>query len=365
MPRELILHYGMHKTGTSSIQDSLAAHLDAPDTQYISLRQPNGSQVLGLAFDSTHLKRPMARAQARNAAETLPARRARARAELEEALETATADRVILSAEALFPFQPADLNEMLDVLLSRVERIHAVAYLREPRPYFDSAFQQILKRQMPPMLQKPKRVFYRRATDVLDARLGQENVSVWKFDPGALKGGDVVQDFCHRLEIPFDPAKVITTNESLSREAVQLLYVYRQANPAPRPRDARVVAALSGLQGGKFRLGLKLFEQMNNSRQEDLDWAAERTGQPFGIARDEAAGPEINSAGDLLDVPAAAIDWLAARTGRATADLRGRPEVIAGAVNELARAKGNGRGRAPDKRPGRGPGAVAAGRQTP
>ena len=58
MMKRLIVHIGIHKTGTSSIQDSLALNLDDPGFEYISLGAPNGSLALSRAFDDGLLLRP-------------------------------------------------------------------------------------------------------------------------------------------------------------------------------------------------------------------------------------------------------------------------------------------------------------------
>src|SRR5690606_10948420 len=98
-----------------------------------------------------------------------------------------------------------------------------------------------------------------------DEVFGAENVFLWKFQPAAFPEGDIVLDFCNRLQLQPMRAKNKIVNEAISREAVSILfcYHYHQNGKTDFGVDqAKVnhllVEALRGIGSEKFRFSRAL-----------------------------------------------------------------------------------------------------------
>ena len=320
---DLIVHLGFHKTGSTAIQESLASGLEDPLWCYVALGRPNGSLAIRQAFDEGFAKGPR-RANVRT----------RGRRTIEMALSEAAAPNGILSAESLSSLSAADLRTACDFLKGRVGSIRAVGYIRPVKSYFESAFQEVLKNNLPGP--GTFRFAFHKTIDRIDATFGRENTTLLKYAREALQDGCVVQDFCGRIGVAFDKAAVRNTNTALSREAVSLLYIYRTRHPAPQEGDERIVAVLGDLAGPRFALHSTLFSALSTVGPAEIEAVAERIGQPFDEDLTRHDAEAIRRLDDLRQPSAAALDWLAARVGVAQSSLAGSEDAVAGAVRALA-----------------------------
>lgn len=113
--RTAILHIGMHKTGSGSIQQSLAAQ-DWPQHHYVREGPPNHSVMLQtvLQGDLRKLKANQSGTQRKD----LPTTQKRLRKNLEAELSRVTKPNIILSAEDLSGGNTVEksIAEMLDLL---------------------------------------------------------------------------------------------------------------------------------------------------------------------------------------------------------------------------------------------------------
>ena len=144
----LFVHFGTHKTGSSSIQQTLYDNSgSALGYDYPDLGAANGSFSLSLSFCDV---------QTLVSRRLVPAKDVDARRiELERGrLETllASAPRAlpkVLSAEAIAHFKPDELAAM-DQFVSRhwPDRIY-LGYVREPVSFLRSAYQEVLKTSNP------------------------------------------------------------------------------------------------------------------------------------------------------------------------------------------------------------------------
>ncbi|MCP5093871.1 MAG: hypothetical protein GY949_23450 [Gammaproteobacteria bacterium] len=328
---KLILHFGMHKTGSSSIQESLAAHLNDPDFAYLNLGQPNGSHTIQQAFDPR-----IAKAGSLPDAAFEGVRRT-AKRRIGSCLKALRAPTGIISAETLVSLPGHGFKGFVGLLHKKTRNIRAVGYVRAPKAYAESAFQQRLKRGHVPLDPGSFRLRYHSKFEKFDRILGRENVNFWKFDPKMFHQGDVVLDFCARLGIAFDPEQVIRVNDGLSAPAVQLLYIYRLYQPQNAPDDLRIVEALSALEGAKLRFHSELMRDLVAIEPGELDGIEARIGANLDedwAAHDAAA---FRSETDFLALDPGTLDWLAAEAQQRVSALRDNPEAVAKAVAVLGR----------------------------
>lgn len=299
MINRCILHIGMHKTGSSSIQDSLNLNLDEENFRYAQLGSPNHSGIMSIAFipDFQSIRD---KAVGRN---TTTEMRDAARARIRRELEQCRADTIIFSAEDLTRHD-MDIQALHDFLQPYVRRITVVGYVRSPGALLESGFQEILKRFLPP---ENLRVHYRNRLERFDQIFGRENVELWKFEPRQFRNGCVVTDFCDRLDIPLQAGWIKRSNESLSRPAIAVLYAYRRmghAEPTARwmvDGEIELVRRLSSLKGARLWFSEYLIETSMKLDAEQIAWTEQRMGTPLADSAGAGDGV-IDSLSELLVV---------------------------------------------------------------
>ncbi len=121
-----------------------------------------------------------------------------------------------------------------------------------------------------------------------DNVFGAENVILRKFDPALYPNRDVVLDFCQLLGITIQGYQPIKTNESLSLEAVALLFSYWHhggkfgKGEKAILRNRKLVSALRGIKGRKLSFSAALTEKIIHQHREDLEWLEKRAGFTLG-----------------------------------------------------------------------------------
>ena len=221
--KEIVIHVGMHKTGTTSVQASLKGY-DRDGVRFAELWDENHSIPVYTMFsanrDSYHVHTRLGLDT-----ESIGSMRTEMFAEFERELAL-DRSRLILSGEDISLLGRDDVESMGDFLRSRAERIRIVAYVRDPLGFASSAFQQYVqggKRQYG----LPHAEYRNRFEKFLDV-FGREAVEFVKFDRNELDGGTVVADFCRRVDIPVDRVRETQANESVSATAIQLLYLFNR-----------------------------------------------------------------------------------------------------------------------------------------
>ncbi|MEB3171696.1 MAG: hypothetical protein VKK43_10005 [Synechococcaceae cyanobacterium] len=257
----LILHIGTAKTGTTAIQHFLAANRDALAAQGVVVPSflgngPNHRWLPLLAQGETTRDGFTERQGLGNSPEQLRAGRAAKRLELRQAAG-ATADATwIISSEQLYTRLSArELLRLRRLLQPLFEDIRVLVYLRQPLPAAISAWSTRTRSgRVSPSLPPPQSfaplcdhaASLRRWQQVF----GQERLVVRLFDPAALRGGSLIEDFCSCSGIANGSALALPTNEnrSLSYQAIKLLWHLQQRLhchdpsapvPPPAPRSWR------------------------------------------------------------------------------------------------------------------------------
>jgi len=318
--RTVILHYGMSKTGSSSIQSSLYKALHG-ESEYIDLGAANANSQLIVAFSdfaqesSTIRKRGWSQ-------EKINEKRREVRARLRQSIKRSTASKLIVSGECLSSwFEETDLRRLKNFLERLDMSAQAVGYVRRPKSFMESMFQQTLKGGAGRHLDACHQFYpqYQRRFDRFDTVFGAENVKCWLFSPEALYCNDVVTDFCER--VGFAPKKQGATrkNDSLSLSAVSLLYFYRRygepfgVGPTAMRENQQLVARLSEIGGPKFKLHSALVQPVIEANSADIDWMERRHNCSLHenlCAEDEFA---VRFEGDFLDAAVSALPWLEAQ----------------------------------------------------
>lgn len=230
-----ILHVGMPKTGTSSIQDSLFFGLEDPAYRYISLGQNQASEtVLACFLNQPHefwVFRMLGFSKSQfQRMQTSHVRR------LRRALAQARGNRQtpILSTEDCWVLPSSALHRLRAFLESEGFHVAVIAYVRPIKSWLESFFQQRNKWkkiafkpfQMIPASGNDPDYFYAEKLKTFSQLFGRENITVRPFVSSTLKSNCAVQDFCDTTGIKLDPNSILRSNESLSADATRLLYAY-------------------------------------------------------------------------------------------------------------------------------------------
>ena len=294
-PSPLLVHFGMHKTGSSSIQHTLLNNKGQLGGQrYLSFGRHNSSFLVNRGFGETQAS---------------AAKRQKARETMSAAFKApAGAGRAILSAEDICHLRPENLAEFHRFLLDNQTDATFIGYLRDPVSFTRSAMQQDLKTKMPgtdPFAREIRASNYHQIVDRLDALAGPDRVRVFPFDAALFPQGDVVRHFLDQAGIDPDRLTIHRVNESLSMTAVKALFAYRHLR-APHDgdigsevtRDA-FVALLSRLDGPAFRFSPEVDARIASRNTHILDWSERRLGMRLAMpARDDTAG--VGSEEDML-----------------------------------------------------------------
>ena len=286
-----LLHFGMHKTGSTSIQKSLHRAGDLGTRHhYIDLGTASGSGRISTAFMDDPWRYHANQRRGLGEAEVL-ALRAEIRSRLAAEVVAAGEKMSILSAEALWRFTEDELTSLVRALEGMTSSVRAIGYIRPPYGFMAGRFQQRLRSRLDRLDLNALYPDYRRL-DVLDRVLGRDRVSMWKFDPTGFPEGDVVRDFCARLGLEISEDQIVRDNPSLSRPATSILFAYRRFGSGPRsPRQRHgvgssamgenqaVIGALKDVPGPKLRFGDALVGPVLAANAEDLAWIEERLGE--------------------------------------------------------------------------------------
>ena len=253
MASAVILHVGMHKTGTSSIQRALIGYEDS-DYRYADLGRPNHSVPLHSAFSS----RPHdLLCREGLAPDDIAAYGERCRGML--ARELAGPRKVILSGEDLCDLSAGETLELYRFLRRHTDHITVIGFCRSPLSFASASLQQRVKAGFGDFrLYQPN---YRQRLEKYLEIFGREHCHFRDYDPRSFPQGSVVQAL--RDWLGLDPSRIVEhrTNTGMSWEALRTIAAFNRAMPELGGakgfwpyRLAFVGWLMEKLPGGKFEL---------------------------------------------------------------------------------------------------------------
>lgn len=326
----IILHFGMNKTGSSSIQRFLAGLVPTRTYRYADLGTPNQSLCLVAAF-TTDSDRGSSIVKARIGGEQLSADGRRYRSLIDSEITSAEAETLIFSGEGVRLLTEPELMTLHRTFRSVDNEVRAVGYVRAPQGFIESNFQQILKRRLVDFRPADLYPKYRQRFAKLEHVFGQDNVQYWPFEPEKFPQRCVVHDFCARTGIDIGDHVVVRANKSLSRQALGILYAYRKFGPqftgGPNVDGSSnlLIRHLRELKGDKLQLGRSIMAPVLEQYEKDIAWMERRLGVPFPAAG--GTGPDaVNGEEDLLRFDERTLSWLANALGPEYVD-KCRPDM--------------------------------------
>lgn len=306
MPK-CILHVGMHKTGSTSIQNSLA-ELDDEKFYYARIMgSPNHSVGMFGAFaerpDRGHVRKMMLRKK-----RTVDEIVGEAKRGIKASIAAAGERTLVISGEGMLRLNENDLKRLRKFFERHgYSEFEILAYIRPPGGYLSSAIQQRIKAGgFKDFRIEQSLPDYREKFEKFDQVFGAENVKLSKFDRALLKNGDVVEDFCERSGIPVDSIEITRKNEAVSRLTALLVYQYHrhcdveQLPPLKAGQSPRLDELLKKLDPAKFKLTPDVLAPAIEKIKPDIEWMEKRLGQSLD---EELGGNDelgIGSQADLM-----------------------------------------------------------------
>lgn len=276
MADRLVLHIGMHKTGTTAVQEALAGYDDG-QTRMAALRYPNHSIQMLTCFAQDPTKYHVWVRQG-----IAPERILRVRAAMRRELldELALSRRqLVISGEEMSLMRPPSVQEMADFLAPHVAEVSVLAWLRPAVGYIGSALQQMIRAgQATALLPRP---CYRARFAMFADRYGRGAMTYRLYREGT----STVTGFCDLLGIPPQAVQDRRDNVGLSETALRLIWLLNRTGPASTGSAPRLQARTATIRHlarrfpGRFALPPDLAAA--GIDRADIAWAEAETGLPL------------------------------------------------------------------------------------
>lgn len=273
MPDRLILHIGMHKTGTTAVQEALAGYDDG-ETRMAALRRPNHSIQMLTCFAQDPTTYHVWVRQGLEPERILRIRAAMRRELLDEL--ALPRRQLVISGEEMSLMRPPSVHEMADFLAPHTAEVSVLAWLRPAVSYIGSALQQMIRAgQATALLPRP---CYRARFAMFADRYGRGAMTYRLYR----EGGSTVTAFCALLGIPPQAVQDRRDNVSLSETALRLIWLLNRTGPATSGTPARLAARSATIRHlarrfpGRFALPPDLAAA--GIERADIAWAEAETG---------------------------------------------------------------------------------------
>ena len=279
------IHIGVHKTGSTSIQQTMLGNRDkllARGVNYLSIESNHGPLFISLLADVPHKDTRNIRRFVDTPAK---ARLYNLRNKwlLKSALWRNRSPKFVISGEGLSSLKAHKVEKLKRLLDPYAAAYRIIVYVRDPYEYANSVSLQRLKSGA--VLGAPGRELllpqYRRKIQKYIRIFGRENVDIRIFDPRRFVSGDLICDFLFALgEAPesSNSLEVVRANKSMSHEAAMILSETNVAIPmsinglANRERAFGFHLYVAGIAGEKFSIEPSAYLQQEKLAEADLQW---------------------------------------------------------------------------------------------
>ncbi|WP_172332629.1 hypothetical protein [Mangrovicoccus sp. HB161399] len=303
----LVIHAGMHKTGSSSIQETFYK-LNRPEVKYAPFERKNHGSIFE-ALTSENPSDHFAFRQIGLGANDVESYCYEKRRQFDDFLGS-NASIGIFSAEHLSaPLKFGQLEKFKKIIEARGVDLDVIIYVRPPHSFMESAFQQRVKgsnfNRFDLRNLWPK---YRKRVEALDVAFGRGRVTVRAFEPWNFPSGCIVRDFSEFVGVSLRDDEVRRENDGISAEATALLYIQRKFGTGMEPpwrgmpmRNIKWAEVLGKIGTGKLRFSDELICPIISENIDDLNWIEDRLGKKLVDKRSDD-GVKVTSEGDLVSL---------------------------------------------------------------
>lgn len=261
--KNVILHIGMHKTGSTAIQKSLHGYDDGV-TRYARFDHTNHSLAMSTIFSRDRFKYHLWRESGADL-RTIEERRERYLRELDDELSDPSRENVVISGESVSVLAADEKLELIEHIESRGCALQVVCFVRRAEALAPSSIQQGIKGGLDQVQEYS--LGYEQAIEPFRERLPRNQLVVRDYDEAVSEtGGDIVAAFARMAGLSDVESK--RANTSLSEPAIKLLYRFNQLpvlavgsmeRTVARGALREALAAAYPLEGGAPRLDKAIF----------------------------------------------------------------------------------------------------------
>lgn len=295
---DCILHIGMHKTGTSSIQQTLSKQQPCSDFEFINFGSGgNSSSFFYTLFSENAELHHINKRDGLTRDQIFDINKNNSE-KLKSVLENTRSRLIIISGEGVSLLEENEIYKLKEFLDQYCKSIRVIGYVRSPISYVQSSFQQNIKNGFVDIEINRMAPGYRRRFEKFDNVFGKQNVFLFKYDISTLWNNDVVLDFCQHFDIEISPKTIVRVNDSLSLEATSLLYVYYKYNEGSSV-NRQLIKIVSNIGKKKVRFSSNVSQSILKNNLNDIRWMEIRLGCSLSEALEDSIG-NISSTDDLL-----------------------------------------------------------------
>ena len=301
--KRVILHAGLGKTGTSSIQNQLLEHAKVLESEHSihfprvfrGLHQPfngNHSSLLGFMFiDHNGPPRSHSLAGFRSEKEA-EEYSSKIRTDFENGFSSSSASNLLISAEGLGHFSKPRLILLSNWLQKFAEDIEVIVCIRHPMAALSSEIQQRLTLGfvLEDLYEQPPRYRFKQLFDRLETAFPQSKFVVYDFSRATEYPAGLVGCFYEKigLDARLVPQQSKYKNESMSHEAALLLSALNATEPLieggkiNRNRSPRAIQYFQKIPGKKYQAPRAVYQMLEREISDDLAWLLEHRGIDLG-----------------------------------------------------------------------------------
>jgi hypothetical protein len=329
------LHIGMPKTGTTSVQETLAFGMRDPAFEYCGFGLVNGSAPLGelLGLERHLVEQRRLRLGIGNRD---PRRHLQRRLERSIRRAQSRGATLVLSAETGYGWSRESHQKLFQILAPFGLQLKALVYVRPPLDWLASSIgegikfgvlanQQAIERVFEPSALQ-RRMAIAERLEMLAATYGAQRLVVRPFLRDALHQGCVVQDLAQQLGIQITSQQVRRRNDSLPLNGSRALHIRNQTQgrtlrgPLDLMRRDALISRLSRVFQGES--SLRLAPTLLGGCEPFVQDQVQRLRRCFGLELPLSVGagraadePPLANLQGLLELPEAARLKLAGACG--------------------------------------------------
>ena len=223
--KNIILHIGMHKTGSSSIQAALNG-FDDGNSKYADLGVENHSIPFYTAFSKHYLNYHIWTRRGFTKS-TIQEKREYYFNKIVKTLQQNTHNSLIFSGEDISYLLEDEIIVIRNLLKKYSDEVYVYAYFRHPVNFVQSATAQLIKDGNNKLHQLRYKNLFEKFINVF----GESYVKLRFYDKKMLIDGDVTKDFFGWLEASLPKSVTKSENVSPSTAAIKCIYLLNKSNP--------------------------------------------------------------------------------------------------------------------------------------